>query len=79
MDEKYFFEKKIKIAGLISKSLIIKSCQLFKKINSAAQIEERARADQLRDYSDHLYQQKQIELDQQGLELQRQEMECRRY
>jgi len=45
---------------------------------AAAQIEERARADQLRDYSDHLYQQKQIELDQQGLELQRQEMECRR-
>lgn len=47
-------------------------------MNSGAQIEERARADQLRDYSDHLYQQKQIELDQQGLELQRQEMECRR-
>ena len=44
----------------------------------AAQREEKARADQQRDYSDHLYQLKQIELDQKGLDLQNQETECRR-
>lgn len=43
-----------------------------------AQREERRLADQQRDYSEHLYQLKQIELDQTGLELQRQETECRR-
>lgn len=45
---------------------------------AAAQREEKARADQQRDYSDHLYQLKQIELDQKGLDLQNQETECRR-
>lgn len=45
---------------------------------AAAQREEKRRADQQRDYSDHLYQLKQIDLDQKGLDLQRQESECRR-
>jgi hypothetical protein len=45
---------------------------------AAAQREEKRRADQQRDYSDHLYQLKQIELDQKGLDLMRQESECRR-
>lgn len=45
---------------------------------AAAQREEKRRADQQRDYSDHLYQLKQIELDQKGLDLQRKEAECRR-
>ena len=42
----------------------------------AAQIEEKRRADQQRDYADHLYQLKQVELDQKGLDLQNQETEC---
>jgi len=45
---------------------------------AAAQREEKRRADQQRDYSDHLYQLKQIELDQTGLDLQKQEAQCRR-
>jgi len=45
---------------------------------AAAQIEEKRRADQQRDYADHLYQLKQVELDQKGLDLQNQEIECRR-
>jgi len=45
---------------------------------AAAQREEKRRSDQQRDYSDHLYQLKQIELDQKGLDLQNQETECRR-